>query len=86
MVDFENTGEIEFKNVSFAYPSRPDVSVLKNFNMKIKAGQHIALVGPSGSGKSTIMNLLERFYDVTGGEITIDGVNIKDLNIGVSGL
>ncbi|CAG8506586.1 14903_t:CDS:10 [Cetraspora pellucida] len=74
-------GRIEFKNVSFNYPTRPDVQVLKNFNLIIEPGQTVALVGSSGSGKSTIVNLLERFYDPTSGTILLDDVDIKNINI-----
>ncbi|CAG8462314.1 5329_t:CDS:10 [Acaulospora colombiana] len=77
----EVQGRIEFKNVDFSYPSRPDVQVLKNFNLVIEPGQTVALVGPSGSGKSTVVGLLERFYDAANGSITFDGVDIKDINI-----
>lgn len=73
-------GDIEFKDVTFAYPSRPEATVLKNFNLKIPAGKTVAIVGTSGNGKSTIAALLERFYDVNAGEVTIDGVNIKDMD------
>lgn len=66
-------GEIVFENVSFVYPSRPDQVVLKNFNLTLKPGQTVALVGSSGSGKSTVASLLERFYEPTTGNITIDG-------------
>ncbi len=71
---------IEFNNVSFTYPDskRP---ILKNFNLKIKSGEKIALVGENGAGKSTIIKLLLRFYDVTDGTITINGVNIKDIDL-----
>ena len=71
---FEN--ELEFKNVSFKYEKE---TVLKNLSFKIKKGQTIAIVGQSGSGKSTIANLIPRFYDVSEGEIEIDGINIKNL-------
>ena len=76
-------GKIEFKNVYFTYPTRPDSVILKNFSLTINPGQHIALVGPSGCGKSTIIQLLSRFYDVEDGkgEILIDGKNIKDYNL-----
>ncbi|PVU86637.1 hypothetical protein BB560_006631 [Smittium megazygosporum] len=74
-------GEIEFKNVTFSYPSRPDVVVMKNFSISIKPGQNIALVGESGSGKSTCVSLLQRFYDISQGSITIDGRDIKDYNV-----
>lgn len=69
---------IEFKNVSFKYA---DEYVLKNINLVIEKGQTVALVGPSGSGKSTLTDLIPRFYDPVEGEILIDGINIKDLQI-----
>jgi ABC-type multidrug transport system fused ATPase/permease subunit len=72
-------GHIEFRNVSFKYPTR-DVYVLKNVSFEIKAGQTGALVGHSGSGKSTCVQLLERFYDVTDGFILLDGIDIRELN------
>ncbi len=75
------SGEIEMKNVSFSYSTRPDTVVLRDFNLTAKAGQHIALVGPSGSGKSTTVSLLFRFYDPTSGEIRIDGKPIRDMNL-----
>mmetsp|Transcript_3513 Transcript_3513/g.8954 ORF Transcript_3513/g.8954 Transcript_3513/m.8954 type:complete len:1406 (+) Transcript_3513:103-4320(+) len=74
-------GEIRFDNVSFSYPSRHESLVLENISLSLKPGQTIGVVGPSGSGKSTIVSLLERFYDVTSGSISIDGINIKDLNV-----
>ena len=76
-------GKIEFKNASFAYPTKPDINVLKGISFSIQPGQSAALVGYSGCGKSTIIQLLERFYDVKdgNGEILIDGVNIKDYNL-----
>lgn len=77
----ELEGHIEFKNVSFNYPTRPDVQVLKNFTLKIEPNKTVALVGSSGSGKSTIIGLLERFYDPIEGEILIDGVPIKEWNL-----
>ncbi|CAJ0913935.1 1048_t:CDS:2, partial [Entrophospora sp. SA101] len=77
----EFKGFIEFKNINFSYPSRPDVQVLKDFNLTIEPGQTVALVGSSGSGKSTIVSLIERFYDPLEGEILLDGINIKDINI-----
>lgn len=70
---------IEFKNVYFSY--RPDVPVLKNINLKVNAGQSIALVGNSGGGKSTIVSLIPRFYDIKSGNILIDGVDIRDLTL-----
>ena len=71
--------QIEFKNISFYYDK--DNQILKNFSLTIPKGKTVALVGQSGSGKTTIANLLARFYDVTEGEILIDGTNIKDLKL-----
>lgn len=76
IVEFKES--IEFKNVSFAYESEP---VLRNINLKIEKGKTIALVGQSGSGKSTLVDMLPRFYDVTEGEILIDGTPVTDLKI-----
>jgi len=73
-------GEFEFKNVSFAFPARPEAEVLKNFSLRIDAGKTVALVGPSGSGKSTVVQLIERFYDPITGTVTLDGVDLKTLN------
>lgn len=70
--------QIEFKNVSFAYKEK---NVLNNFNLTIKKGETIAVVGHSGSGKSTLANLLTRFYDVKKGRILIDGIDIKDVKL-----
>ena len=74
-------GKIEFKNVTFSYPTKPDKLILKDLSFKIDAGQNVAVVGLSGSGKSTIIQLLERFYDVNKGEIILDGKNIKEYNL-----
>ena len=71
-------GVIEFKNVSFKYPDA-DECVLEDINLKVNAGETVAFIGSTGSGKSTLINLIPRFYDVTSGEILIDGVNIKDM-------
>lgn len=76
VIEFKNS--IEFKNVTFAYDSE---LVLKNINFSIEKGKKVALVGPSGSGKSTIVDLLVRFYDPTNGEILMDNINIKELDI-----
>lgn len=73
-------GDIEFKNVSFRYNKKLDY-VLENFNLDIKAGKNIALVGPSGGGKTTVCALIPRFYDVSEGGIFVDGKNIKDLSL-----
>jgi ATP-binding cassette, subfamily B, bacterial MsbA len=70
--------EIEYKNVDFSYDKVP---VLKNINVVIPKGKMVAIVGPSGAGKSTFADMLPRFYDVTGGEVLIDGVNIKDATL-----
>ncbi|KAJ2355420.1 hypothetical protein GGF43_002694 [Coemansia sp. RSA 2618] len=75
-------GDISFRNIHFSYPSRPDVPILKGFNLEIRPGQKVALVGESGCGKSTTIGLIERFYDPAQGDVLIDGVNIKDYNIG----
>ncbi|MCH5256939.1 MAG: ABC transporter ATP-binding protein [Lachnospiraceae bacterium] len=71
-------GVITFENVNFSYV--PGQQVLHNFNLEVRAGHKIALVGATGSGKTTVVNLLMRFYDVDSGEILIDGVNIKDID------
>jgi len=73
-------GNIEFKNVSFRYNKKLDY-VLENFNLDIKAGNNIALVGPSGGGKTTVCALIPRFYDVSEGGIFVDGKNIKDFSL-----
>uniref|UniRef100_A0A7N6FER3 ATP-binding cassette, sub-family B (MDR/TAP), member 11a n=1 Tax=Anabas testudineus TaxID=64144 RepID=A0A7N6FER3_ANATE len=74
-------GDIEFHNVTFYYPSRPDVKILNNLSMQIKAGETTAFVGPSGSGKSTAIQLIQRFYDPKEGMVTLDGHDIRTLNI-----
>ncbi|KAF6994217.1 hypothetical protein CFC21_087333 [Triticum aestivum] len=75
------TGDIDFSNVSFKYPSRPDVQIFSDFTLHIPSRKTISLVGESGSGKSTIISLLERFYDPDSGSISVDGVEIKSLRI-----
>lgn len=74
-------GQIEFQNINFSYPMRPDQLVLKNLNFKINPGQVIALVGGSGGGKTTVSSLIPRFYDPVAGNILIDQVNLKDLQL-----
>ncbi|KAI9255706.1 putative ABC transporter protein, partial [Phascolomyces articulosus] len=74
-------GNIEFRNVQFQYPTRPDIPILKNLNLEIKPGMTVAFVGPSGSGKSTTIQLLQRFYDPAQGQVLVDGNNIKDINV-----
>ncbi|XP_066249380.1 mitochondrial potassium channel ATP-binding subunit-like isoform X2 [Euwallacea similis] len=73
-------GDIEFKNVTFAYPTRKQQVILDNFNLTVQAGKTVAIVGASGNGKSTIVALLERFYDVDRGAVTIDGHDIRSLD------
>ncbi|GAA5978101.1 hypothetical protein JCM11641_006626 [Rhodosporidiobolus odoratus] len=75
------SGHIELKDVHFIYPSRPSVKVLHGFNGIFPEGKTTALVGGSGSGKSTIIGILERFYDPVEGSVTLDGVELKDLNV-----
>lgn len=78
-LDINKKGLVEFKNVSFQYPDA-DEDILTNINFTAKPGEVTAIIGSTGSGKSTVVNLIPRFYDVTGGEILIDGVNVKDIN------
>ncbi|MCD7732066.1 MAG: ABC transporter ATP-binding protein/permease [Oscillospiraceae bacterium] len=73
----EVKGNIELKDVSFSYS--PDTSLIENFNLNVKAGQRIAIVGPTGCGKTTLINLLMRFYDVDGGSISVEGNDIRDI-------
>ena len=72
-------GMVEFKNVNFAYER--DIRILKDISFRVNPGESIALVGPTGSGKSTIVNLISRFYNVTSGQLLIDGVDINDITI-----
>lgn len=74
-------GAIEFKNVHFRYPTRPEQPVLRGLDLTIKPGQYVALVGASGCGKSTTIALLERFYDTLAGGVYVDGKDIKKLNV-----
>lgn len=74
-------GDIKFSDVHFRYPTRPTVKVLRGLNLEIKAGTYVALVGSSGCGKSTTLQLLERFYEAQAGSVSIDGQDIKDLNL-----
>ncbi|XP_033990128.1 bile salt export pump [Trematomus bernacchii] len=73
-------GDIEFHNVTFSYPSRPEVEILNDLSMQVKAGETTAFVGPSGSGKSTTIQLFQRFYDPKRGMVTLDGHDIRTLN------
>lgn len=71
-------GNVEFKNVRFGY--NPEKTIIKDFNVKVKPGEKIAIVGPTGSGKTTIVNLLMRFYEINNGQILIDGIDSKNLS------
>lgn len=75
------TGRVELRGVDFAYPSRPDVPILRGFSLSVPAGKTIALVGSSGSGKSTVVSLIERFYDPSAGQILLDGHDLKSLKL-----
>ncbi|XP_068942330.1 ATP-dependent translocase ABCB1 [Petaurus breviceps papuanus] len=74
-------GNLEFKNVQFSYPSRKEVKILKGLNLKVNSGQTVALVGNSGCGKSTTVQLIQRLYDPAEGVVTIDGQDIRTLNV-----
>lgn len=78
--DPSKKGLVEFKNVSFRYPDA-DTEVLEDINFTANPGETTAIIGSTGSGKSTVVNLIPRFYDVTGGELLIDGVNIKEVSL-----
>lgn len=71
-------GKIRMRHVKFAYPTRPDITVLNDFSLKVNSGETVALVGPSGSGKSTVIQLLERFYD------PLEGLNYSFLSLSLS--
>ena len=73
------SGEVEFRHVKFAYPSTPEIEVIHDFSAHVKPGQKVAIVGPTGAGKTTLVNLLMRFFETTGGDIFIDGVNTKEM-------
>ena len=77
----KDKGTIEFKNVDFSYPSLSGKPVISNLNLKINKGEVIVILGATGSGKSSIVNLIPRFYDVTNGEVLVDGINVKDYNL-----
>ncbi|HTM67596.1 MAG TPA: ABC transporter transmembrane domain-containing protein [Flavipsychrobacter sp.] len=77
--EFTLKGEVRFENVRFAYPGRPELQVLKDINIKVQAGQQIAIVGPSGAGKSTIVSLLLRFYEPQSGQILFDGLPATEI-------
>ena len=77
---FKLQGNVEFRNVKFGYDENK--TIINNFNAQVKEGQKIAIVGPTGAGKTTMVKLLMRFYDVTDGEILVDGHNVKDFDRG----
>ncbi|MCD7785304.1 MAG: ABC transporter ATP-binding protein/permease [Oscillospiraceae bacterium] len=72
-------GEVEFRNVKFAYPNAPEKEIIHGFSVKVEPGQKVAIVGPTGAGKTTMVNLLMRFFEPTGGEILIDGVPTQNV-------
>jgi len=73
-------GAVEFDNVTFHYPSRPDTAALQGLTLKVEPGEHVALVGPSGAGKTTVFQLLLRFYDPSSGAVRIDGMNLREVD------
>ncbi|KAJ4974852.1 hypothetical protein NE237_008026 [Protea cynaroides] len=77
----EINGNIEFKDVTFSYPSRPDVFIFRDFSIFFPAGKTVAVVGGSGSGKSTVVSLIERFYDPSQGQVLLDNVDIRTLQL-----
>ncbi|CAN1333207.1 ABC transporter B family member 11 [Linum perenne] len=77
----EIKGDIDFKQVNFSYPARPDERIFSSFSLSIPRGTTVALVGESGSGKSTVISLIERFYDPQSGEVLIDGINLKEFQL-----
>ena len=74
-------GEVNANDISFHYPTRPEATILDQFSISIAPGQTLALVGTSGGGKSTVISLLERFYNISSGTLTIDGNNVQELNL-----
>ncbi len=79
--DGDNSGTVELKNVSFAYPGASGKPVLSGIDLKAEKGQMIAILGSTGCGKTSLVNLIPRFYDVTEGEVLVDGVNVKDYDV-----
>ena len=79
--DMNILGKIEFKDVWFRYPTRKEDFVIKGLNLVVNPGESVALVGESGCGKSTFINLMMRFYDPQHGQILLDGIEIKDINL-----
>lgn len=84
-LEHDLTGQVSFNQVDFSYTA--DNPLIRNFNLEVKPGEMVAIVGPTGAGKTTLINLLMRFYDVNEGSITVDGQDIRQLSrqaIGVS--
>lgn len=79
--EYKEKGLIEYKNVDFSYPNLIGKPVISSFNLKIKKGEIVAVLGSTGSGKTSLVNLIPRFYDTTNGEVLIDGVNVKDYDL-----
>ena len=77
----KENGTVEFRNVSFAYPGSEEHRVLENISFRVEQGQTLAIIGATGSGKSSLVNLIPRFYEATGGDILVDGVNIRDYDL-----
>ena len=74
-------GKIDIRKVDFAYPTRPQCPVLREFSLEVKAGASVGLVGRSGCGKSTVISLIQRFYDVDRGVVRIDNTDVRELDI-----
>lgn len=77
----ELLGTVEFKNVSFSYPNYSSSSIISDLSFKVNKGETVAILGATGSGKTSVVNLIPRFYDVTEGEVIVDGVNVKDYDL-----
>src|SRR5204863_456516 len=74
-------GELRFEQVAFGYVGGPERPVLDGFDLVVRAGESVAVVGPTGSGKTTIARLIPRFYDVNGGRVLLDGVDVRDVSL-----
>ncbi len=77
----DRKGTVEFRNVSFAYPGSEEHKVLENISFRVEPGQTLAIIGATGSGKSSLVHLIPRFYEATGGEVLVDGVNVRDYSL-----